>query len=285
MIPTDNKKVKTDKIDARKLAIYLRSGLLTAINVPDEQQERDRDLIRFRVFQTNELVRIKQAICAFLMRKGIDYSGQQPFTQKFLYLIGTLELSFDDRIMLNRFIGHYNYQNSLVKELTDDIEKLSQTDRYKEQCAIFCGFRGIHTITAMTLLTHIPDFRAFPHPSKLMSFIGLTSKERSSGDTVIKSGITKQGNSILRKALILAAQQYNRTQRTGMSVIRKRKCLSSTIIALVHKADRRCKNKYFRLVNKGKNSNVAKTAVARELVSFIWEAMIIYHQGELREAS
>ncbi len=53
LIPTDNKKVKTDRIDARKLAIYLRSGLLTPINVPCEEQERDRDLIRFRVFQTN----------------------------------------------------------------------------------------------------------------------------------------------------------------------------------------------------------------------------------------
>ena len=121
LIPTDNKKVKTDKIDARKLAIYLRSGLLTAINVPGEEQERDRDLIRFRVFQTNELVRIKQAICAFLLRKGIDYSDYTPFTQGFINFIGMLELPCDDRLMLNRLIGHYNYQNTLVNELIDFI--------------------------------------------------------------------------------------------------------------------------------------------------------------------
>jgi len=285
LIPTDNKKVKTDKIDAIKLAIYLRSGLLTAINVPDEQQERDRDLIRFRIFQTNELVRIKQAICAFLLRKGISYSDSTPFTQSYVNFIGTVELPYDDRLMLNRLIGHYNYQKTLVNELTDDIEKLSQTQRYKEQCSILCGFRGIQTITAMTLLTHIPDFRAFPHPSKLMSYIGLTSKEYSSGEKSIKMGITKQGSSILRKALILSAQQYNKAEKTGIHMLMKRKGLSSTIIALVQKADRRLKNKYFRLVQKGKNSNIAKTAVARELVSFIWESMIVYHQGEIKEAS
>jgi len=285
LIPTDNKKVKTDTIDARKLAIYLRSGLLTAINVPDEQQERDRDLIRFRVFQTNELVRIKQAICAFLLRKGITYSGSKPFTQSYMNFIGTVELPHEDRLMLNRLIGHYNYQNSLVNELTNDIEKLSKTKRYKEQCEILCGFRGIQTITAMTLLTHIPDFRAFPHPSKLMSYIGLTSKENSSGDKVMKSGITKQGNSIVRKALIIAAQQYNKAERTGKHMLMKRNGLPSTAIALAQKSDRRCKNKYFRLIHKGKNTNVAKTAVARELVSFIWEAMILYYQGEIREAS
>jgi transposase len=245
LIPTDHKKVKTDKIDARKLAIYLRSGLLTAINVPDERQERDRDLIRFRIFQTNELVRIKQAICAFLLRKGIDYTESTPFTKGFLNFIGMVELPYDDRLMLNRLIGHYNYQDSLVNELTDDIEKLSQTAAYKEQSAILCGFRGIQTLTAMTLLTHIPDFRAFPHPSKLMSYIGLTSKEYSSGDKVIKSGITKQGSSILRKALVIAAQQYNKAENTGRHLLTKRDGLPSSVIALVQKADRRCKSKYF----------------------------------------
>jgi transposase len=92
----------------------------------------------------------------------------------------------------------------------------------------------------MTLLTHITDFRAFPHPSKLMSYIGLVSKENSSGDKVSKSGITKQGNSILRKALIIASQQYNKAERTGKHLIGKRKDLSLTMTALVQKADRIC---------------------------------------------
>jgi transposase len=284
LIPTDNKKVKTDTIDAKKLAVYHRSGLLTAINVPGEEQERDRDLVRFRVFQTNALVRIKQAICAFLLRKGIDYSEYSPFTQSFMNFIGMLNLPHDDRLMLNRLIGYYHYQNTLVNELTDDIEKLSHTDRYRERCAILCAFRGIQVITAMTILTHIPDFRAFPHPAKLMSYIGLTSKEDSSGDKVLRTGITKQGNCILRKAFILAAQQYNRAEHTGRHMILKREGLPSSVVSLAQRADRRCKNKYYRLTIRGKHSNVAKTAVARELVSFVWEAMIIYYQGELREA-
>jgi len=284
LIPTDSRKIKTDTIDAKKLAVYLRSGLLTAISVPCEEQERDRDLIRFRVFQTNEFVRIQQAICAFLLRKGIDYSEYSSFTKKFMEFIGTVELPIDDRLMLNRLIGNYNYQNTLLGELTDDIEKLSQTDRYREQCAFLCSFRGIQTLTAMTILTHIPDFRAFPHPSKLMSYIGLTSKENSSGDTVIRTEITKHGNSILRKAIIMATGQYNRAEHTGYRMITKREGLPSAIVSLSQRADRRCKNKYYRLINRGKNSNVAKTAVARELISFIWEAMIIYYQGELKEA-
>lgn len=258
LIPTDNKKVKTDKIDARKLAIYLRSGLLTAINVPGEEQERDRDLIRFRVFQTDALVRIKQSICAFLLRKGIDYSEYSPFTQNFMNFIGMLNLPHDDRLMLNRLIGHYHYQNTLVNELADDIEKLSRTDRYRERCAYLCAFRGVQNITAMTILTHIPDFRAFPHPSKLMSYIGLTSKENSSGDTVLRTGITKQGNSILRKAFILAAQQHNRAEHTGRHMILKREGLPSSVVRLAQRADRRCKNKYLSVNHERKTQQCGK---------------------------
>jgi len=170
-----------------------------------------------------------------------------------------VEIPHDDRLMLNRLIGHYNYQNTLVNELTDNIKKLSQTERYKEQCMILCCFRGIQTITAMTLLTHIADFRAIPHSSKLMSYIGLTSKEYSSGEKLIITGITKQGSSILRNALIFAAQQYNRAERTGIHMLMKRKGLSLPEITLVQKADRRLKNKYFRLLHKGKNFFIKDT--------------------------
>lgn len=280
LIPSDGKKVKTDSIDAKKLALYLRSGLLTAINVPNEDQERDRDLIRFRVFQVNALVRIKQSICAFLLRKGIETSIS-PLTKSFMNFIGMLELPHHDRLMLNRLISHYNYQNSLINELSTDIERLSRDERYKDRCDYLCAFKGISTISAMTILTHVPDFRAFPHPSKLMSYIGLTSMEYSSGESINKSGITKQGNYLLRKIMILAAQHYQKADRTGIHMIQKREGLPSSIVSLAQRADRRCRNKYYHLTSRGKHSNIAKTAVARELIGFIWEAMITYYQGEV----
>ena len=133
----------------------------------------------------------------------------------------------------------------------------------------------------MTILTHVPDFRAFPHPSKLMSYIGLTSMEYSSGKSINKSGITKQGNYLLRKIMILAAQHYQKADRTGLHMIQKREGLLSSIVSLTQRADRRCRNKYYHLTSRGKHSNIAKTAVARELIGFIWEAMITYYQGEL----
>ena len=98
------KKLKTDKLDAIKLANFLRAGLLTPIIVPDESQERDRDLIRFRESQVRELVRIKQSICAFLFRKGINYDKKKFFSKLFMDWIYKLELPETDRLMLNRVL-------------------------------------------------------------------------------------------------------------------------------------------------------------------------------------
>ena len=274
LIPKENKKIKTDKIDAIKLAKYLRAGLLTAINVPSEEQERDRDLVRFRDFQVRELIRSKQFITAFLLRKGIDYSEFTTlFSKKFMEWISKLELSADDRTLLNRLIAHYDYQNKLIDELTRDIEELSNSEKYKDMNKILRAFRGIDTLTSMTILTHIADFRSFPHPRKLMSFIGLTTGEDSSGDTICRKGITKTGSVFLRKAFITASQHYN-SNRTGRSIREKRQDIPSAIAGIVARADSRCRKRYYRLLAKNKPFNVAKTAVARELVGFIWEAMM-----------
>ena len=69
LIPVDLKKVKTDRLDAVKLAKYFRAGLLTAVNVPDAELENDRDLVRLRAAQVRELTRIKQQFLAFLRKR------------------------------------------------------------------------------------------------------------------------------------------------------------------------------------------------------------------------
>jgi len=51
------------------------------------------------------------------------------------------------------------------------------------------------------------------------------SKENSSGDKVSKTGVIKQGTSLLRKSLILASQQYNRAEKTGQHLIAKKRII------------------------------------------------------------
>ena len=86
-------------------------------------------------------------------------------------------------------------------------------------------------------------------------------------------GITKAGNRHVRLLLVEAAQSYTRG-----SIGFKSKALkarqegnSPQIIAYADKANERLRRRYYKMVLKNnKKSNVAKTAIARELACFIW---------------
>ena len=135
-MPRNSKKVKTDKIDARKLAEYFKNGQLQPVNVPDEDMEIDKDLVRFREIQVKNTTRVKLQIKSFLLRKGIQYENQS-WTKQFLDFLGTLELNQNDRATLDMYLGHLNYQSKLVEELTQELKNLAMTERYNDPCKIF----------------------------------------------------------------------------------------------------------------------------------------------------
>ena len=74
-------RVKTDRRDALSLARLLRAGELTAVWVPDQEQEAMRDLTRAREdFKAAER-RARQRLGAFLLRHGLTYTcGKSKWT-------------------------------------------------------------------------------------------------------------------------------------------------------------------------------------------------------------
>jgi transposase len=74
---------------------------------------------------------------------------------------------------------------------------------------LLCSFRGIATRTAPGLLAEIGDFRRFPHSRELMSYLGLTPSEYSSGEQQHRGHITKTGNRHARRLLVEAAWHYH----------------------------------------------------------------------------
>jgi len=67
--------VKTDRRDALMLARLYRSGELTAVWVPDEEQEAMRDLTRAREDMKAIELKARQRLGAFLLRHGRVYRG------------------------------------------------------------------------------------------------------------------------------------------------------------------------------------------------------------------
>ena len=145
------------------------------------------------------------------------------------------------------------------------VEKVQQL-----QCLI-----GIKTHTALSLIVETSDFNRFKKGNMYSAYLGLIPGDDSSGGHENKVGITKAGNSHLRRLLVEAAQGYTRG-RVGFKSkdlkSRQEKC-SSEVVAYADRANERLRRKYYRMTLRGKKYNVAKTAIARELACFVWGIM------------
>jgi transposase len=131
------------------------------------------------------------------------------------------------------------------------------------------AFRGIGARTALGLLAEIGDWKRFAHPRELMSYLGLTPSEYSSGDQQHRGHITKCGNEHARRLLIEAAWHYQHRPRRA----RLEPDVPPAVAARAWRAQIRLHHRHRSLTTHGKRSTVATVAVARELTGFLWAAM------------
>jgi len=272
-------KIKTDKRDAIKLARLYRAGELTFISVPDEEKEAVRDLVRCRDDIMTDLKRAKQRLNHFFLRHGYCYPGSN-WTEGHYKWISQIDIKNN---ILNITLAHYfneiEFLNMQLKNMDKEIETIASTEPYREKVKALCAFRGIATLTAMIIISEIIDFSRFSNPKELMAYLGIVPSEYSSGGSVKKGSITKCGNKRVRRALVEAAHHY---RHKPIITVKMKKDVESTKeelrIAPV-KALHRLHKKYYHLIFKGKPTQVAVTAVARELSGFIWYNMVLIEKG------
>jgi transposase len=130
--------------------------------------------------------------------------------------------------------------------------------------------RGVSLIVAATTVAELGDLSRFEHPAKLMAFLGLVPSEHSSGEATRRGSITKAGNGHVRRALVEAAQAYRYPARRTRIIAKRQENLPEKIRALAWDAQLRLCGRFRRLSGRGKNTNVVVTAIARELIAFMW---------------
>jgi transposase len=83
------------------------------------------------------------------------------------------------------------------------LELFGGQEPYRQSVAWLRCFRGIDTVTAVSLVAELHDFRRFRSPRALMAYLGLVPSERSSGEQRRQGGITRTGNRHVRRLRIL----------------------------------------------------------------------------------
>ena len=164
------------------------------------------------------------------------------------------------------------YLETSQSALDGRIAEIARQHPWREPVEALCCFRGIRTLTAMTILSEIGDIRRFRSPRQLMGYTGLVPSERSSGDRQRRGPITRAGNKYLRRVLIESAWHYSKRAGATLLLRRRRMGQDPAIVAVAVKAQHRLQRRYQHLA-RTKHTNKATTAVAREFVGFIWSML------------
>jgi transposase len=246
------RRVKNDEKDAADLADLLRMGRLSeAWIAPDEIREL-RELTRYRIKLVRLRTSCKDQVHAVLAKLGIQVTCADIF--------GAWGNEWLDGLALPQpYAGKVASLRTLTGELTAEIAMLEEVitgllahhDGYHAIRAL----PGIGPVLAAVIVAEIGDITRFGHPARLCSWAGLTPRHRESDTTVSRGHITKQGSPIVRWALIEAIQHVP----AGHPLRQRRDDI---------------------LARRGKQAkNIAKVAVARQLLTWVFYAM---RDGQVR---
>jgi transposase len=268
-------RVKTDRRDAKKLVRLYRAGELSFVEPPSPEQEGLRDLVRCGDDLRRARTAARHRVAKQLLRHGRVYrEGKRAWTKQHQAWLSRQRLADPlAQRALSHMLAHLDAVDAQLAAIDHELEQVATTEPWCDPVRWLCSFRGVGLVTALGLLAEIGDFRRFAHPRELMSYLGLTPSEYSSGDQQHRGHITKCGNRHARRLLVEAAWHYQHAPRHSQRARALERHVPSEVTARAWQAQVRLNHRHRTLTGHGKRSTIANVAVARELCGFLWAAM------------
>lgn len=206
MIPTaPGARVKTNRLDAQKLAVSLRGGQLASIHVPSAPYRQLRHLTQLRDTFVQQSRATQCRIKALLLFEGLPFPGSQ-WSQATIAQLERLSGAEAVRFKLSRLVQTLRFAQQQVRETTREIRRFCQADAELTRCLGYVmSIPGVGWVTASQLLARIGDWRQLRHVRQLAAFLGVVASERSTGERIRRGAITRVGDARLRNKLIQCA--------------------------------------------------------------------------------
>jgi transposase len=280
-------RVKTDRRDALKLARNYRAGELTPVWVPDAAHEGLRDLVRAREAAKKDQLRARHRLGKFLLRHGKrPPEGVKPWTVNYLLWVRR-QVHFEQMTQEATLLDYLNEVDHAAARIgrldgaIEDAVKLAPP-RMRTVIEALQALRGIAQVSAVTIVAELGEVSRFTQARQLMGYSGMVASEHSSGDRIRRGGITKTGNAHLRRVVIEAAWAYRHRPAVGWSLRKRQEAVSEEVKEIAWKAQHRLYGRYCKLAARGKKTQTIVTAMARELLGFIW-AIAVKVEAEKHE--
>ena len=200
--------MKTDRVDALKLARSLRADEIRPIYIRKRENIDDRSVVRVRKTIQKQLggnrSRIKHMLhCNGVKMPEIFAKPNTHWSRAFIkWLKEDVALLSPTRKSLDLLIMQVETQRSALLTATRELRNLALLDRYKDNYELLMSIPGVGTIVAMSVLTEIYDVTRFKNEKQFASYLGLIPTCHSSGDKEFHGEMTFRGNKQLGPMII-----------------------------------------------------------------------------------
>jgi transposase len=262
-------RIKTDRRDAEKLARLYRAGELTPIRIPPPEEERARSLVRLREALTREILSSRHYVLKLLQARGHRFRDGTNWSGAFWTWLRQVALEGEDVLTLALYVELLEHKLALRERVDARLLEVATDPAWRDDVGRLRCLRGVDTLSALTLVLELGDARRFATARQVMGFVGLNVSEYSSGGMERRGGISKAGNAHCRRVLVEAAWHYRHPPRLGKALAERQEGQPEAVRLHAMRAQRRLYRRSQELERR-MVSTKAVTALARELVGFVW---------------
>jgi transposase len=246
--------MKTDKVDAVKLARALRNGTIHSVYIREKENLDDLAVMRVRKAIMKDLSSFKTRVKHMLHCHGVALperfnTSSTYWSKTFMdWLRNDVKLLSSTRVSLDLLINHVESDRRQLLEATRALRNLGKLQKYDKQFDLLISIPGIGATTAMCILTEIYDIKRFQNERQFASYLGLIPSCHNSGEKVSAGEMTCRGNKEVQTMLIEASwvavrkdiifsEAYSNFLKRGMNsqkaIVRVARKLSNTIFAIL----------------------------------------------------
>jgi transposase len=212
------KRNKTDAIDAEAICEALSRPTMRFVPVKSEADQAKVALHRIRASFVEKRTAAANQLRAELSEFGIVTRAGQRGLSELLELVETeaerfAALPAELRLVLAELARQWRGCDEVVRRMDREI---AMGIRKNERAMRLTVVPGIGPIGASVIDAMLPNPEVFKSGRHFAAFLGLTPREDSSGKTIRRGGITKKGDSYLRRILVLGATSYLARVRRGL---------------------------------------------------------------------
>jgi transposase len=242
---------KTDKLDAKGLAILLRNGTLPEVWIPPSELRDQRELLRLRIFLVRMRTRVKNRIHATLGRHNIQVPGADLFGVAARKELRTRlpELPVHCREAVEQELATVDFLKTQIESAERRLEGIRKVSA---EADLLKTLPCVGEILSMVLMLEIGRIDRFPTAAHLASYAGLVPRVRSSGGHTRMGQVCGNVNRNLKWAFV---------EIGNLVVVNQRRLAGTHVVRL------------YQRVKRAKNHQKAVVAVGRHLAEAAWSVL------------